>query len=447
MSLVKAISILCASCSVTGARRKYLAWILPIAAVIILSASPANAQTPFSFSFTGNGTSGGGGFSMNGSGTISPYGPTTIVVNGTAGGGGSVGITFVVTFGDGSTWNATSTATATSSSSISGNATINSGTGTFLGAHGTFSFVASGAFTTGSFSFTVTGAGTLSISTGTRVAPGAWFGNTGTNTSVAGFSGSIRYQELLGPQQLGSGTIIINQIAFRAYAGTGPLTFTMANMAVYLSTSPLFPNIDNGRTLMSTTFANNVGPDNTLVFSGPTNVNSPGCAGPSPCAFDVVIPLSTPFVYNPALGSLLVDLQSTGFNATAGSFDDALFPYPPGGAVATVSGTLGSPTGTLSTSGHVMQVSYTGCTLGVGSPGQTFTSAGGTANVTVNSPVGCPWSVSGLPNWITPSALSGSGSTALSFQVGANAGRINPPPSPSPAYLLRFSNKPRRLQA
>src|SRR5579872_2132190 len=265
MSLVEAISILCASFSVTAARRKYLAWILPIATVIILSSSPAKAQTPFSFSFTGNGTSSGGGFSMNGSGTMTPYGPTTISVHGTAGGGQSVGITFVVTFGDGSTWNATSTATATSSSSISGNATINSGTGTFLGAHGTFSFVASGAFTTGSFSFTVTGAGTLSISTGTRVAPGAWFSSTGTNSALGVFSNlNIRYQELLGPQQLGSGTIIINQIAFRAYPGTGPLSFTIANLAVYLSTSPLFPNIDNGRTLMSTTFANNVGPDNTL---------------------------------------------------------------------------------------------------------------------------------------------------------------------------------------
>ncbi len=69
-----------------------------------------------------------------------------------------------------------------------------------------------------------------------------------------------------------------------------------------------------------------------------------------------------------------------------------------------------------------VQFGYTGCTYGLSSAGQTFTSAGGTANVTVNTPVGCSWNVSGLPNWVTPSAMSGTGTTALSFQVTANGG-------------------------
>ena len=426
MSLVKAISILCASCS-AAVNRKYPSWILPtwilpIAAAIILSANPASAQTPFSFSFTGNGTSSGGNFSMAGSGTITPYGATTISVNGTAGGGGTVGIAFVVTFGDGSTWNATSTATPASSSSISGNANITSGTGTFLGAHGTFSYVASGSFTTGSFAFTVTGSGNLSISTGTRVVPGNWFSNSGTSSSVVGVAATNRFQELIGPQQFGTGTIIINQIALRAYPGTGPVNLTLANLTVNMSTSTLYPNTDNGRPLMSTTFATNIGADNTVVFSAPKNLTSPGCAGPSPCPFDMVITLSAPFVYNPTLGSLLIDFQSTGLNGTAGSLDDALFPYPPGGGVAIVGGTIGTATGTLVTQGHVLQVGYTGCSYGLNSPGQTFTSAGGTANVTVNTPAGCSWSITGVPGWVTPSALSGSGTTALSFQVTANAG-------------------------
>ena len=422
MSLIKAISILCTLCSATAARRKYAAWILPMAAAIILGPSPASAQTAISFSFTGAGTSSGSGFSLLGSGTITPYGATTISVNGTPGGAGSFAIAFVVTFGDGSTWNATSTVTPTSSTSLSGTAAITSGTGTFLGAHGSFSFVVTGPFTSSSFAFTTTGAGTLSISTGTKVLPGSWTNNSGTNASIAGVLNSNRYQELIGPQQFGSGTLIINQIAFRTYPGTGPLNLTIANLTVNLSTSPLYPNTDNGRPLMSTTFANNIGTDNTLVFSGPKNVTSPGCAGPSPCPFDVVIPLSTPFFYNPALGSLLVDIQSTGFNATAGSFDDALFPFPPGGGVANVSGTLGAPAGTLTFDGHIMQVGYTGCSYALTSPGQTFAAAGGTANVTVNTPVGCSWSISGVPNWITPSALSGSGIMALSFQVAANSG-------------------------
>ena len=419
MSLIKAISILCASCS---ANRKYLSWILPIAAAIILSASPASAQTAFSFSFSGNGTSSGGNFAMTGSGTITPYGATTISVNGTQAGGGTLGIGFVVTFGDGSTWTANSTVTPASSTSISGTANITSGTGTFLGAHGSFSFVASGSFTTGSFAFTVTGAGNLSISTGTRVVPGNWFSNSGTSASVVGVAATNRFQELIGPQQFGTGTLIINQIAFRAYPGAGPVNLTIANLTVNMSTSTLYPNTDNGRPLMSTTFATNIGTDNTVVFSGPKNITSPGCAGPSPCPFDIVIPLSTPFVYNPTLGSLLIDFQSTGLNGTAGALDDALFPYPPGGGIATVGGTIGSATGTLVTQGHVLQFGYTGCSYGLNSPGQTFTSTGGTANVSVNTPVGCSWIISGVPGWVTPSALSGSGTTALSFQVAANGG-------------------------
>src|SRR5665213_381262 len=104
MLLVNAISILCASCSAIVVKRKYVSWILPIAAAIVLSSSPASAQSAFSFSFAGNGTSSGGSFSMSGSGNITPYGATTISVNGTQAGGGTLGIAFVVTFGDGSTW-------------------------------------------------------------------------------------------------------------------------------------------------------------------------------------------------------------------------------------------------------------------------------------------------------------------------------------------------------
>ena len=448
MSLVKAISLLCASCSATVAKRKYLSWILPIAAAIILSASPASAQTPFSFSFTGNGTSSGGNFSMAGSGTITPYGATTISVNGTQAGGGSLGIGFVVTFGDGSTWNATSTVTPTSSTSISGTATINSGTGTFLGAHGTFSYVASGSFTTGSFAFTVTGAGTLSISTGTRVVPGAWGNNTGTNTSVAGISNSNRYQELIGPQQLGSGTIIINQIAFRAYAGTGPLTFTIANLTVNLSTSPLFPNIDNGRPLMSTTFANNIGPDNTLVFSGPKNVTSPGCAGPSPCPFDVVIPLSTPFVSiillseaywltcSPPVLPRRQALSTTRYSPILPAVALRLLPVR--------WATLPEP---YTRSGMSYRLATRDAPTVSTHPAKPFPSSGGTAQT--------------LPSthrWDAPEAfracLTGSrpapsrvaAAPRSAFRSEPMAGRIKAPRSPSPACLLPSSNKRNRWQ-
>ena len=165
----------------------------------------------------------------------------------------------------------------------------------------------------------------------TVTVPGAWTSTSGTSEPLPILTNStFRDQELIGPEQFGSGTaLLITKIGFRAFPGSGPLSATITNLTVHLSTSPLFPNSDNGRTQMSTTYADNIGPDATLVFSGAAGLNSSGCAGPSPCPFDQVLTLTTPFLYNPALGSLLVDLQYTGYTATAGSLDGALFPLLP----------------------------------------------------------------------------------------------------------------------
>src|ERR1019366_1489635 len=131
----------------------------------------ASAQTAISFSFNGTGSGHVSSFSLNGSGTVTPYGQTTISVNGGGTGQGTYSITFLVTFGDGSTWSATSNVTPTSQTSISGTANITSGTGTFAGA--------TGSFTPPSFNSTPTGSGPLSISTSHVVVPGAWISTSG----------------------------------------------------------------------------------------------------------------------------------------------------------------------------------------------------------------------------------------------------------------------------
>ena len=257
----------------------------------------------------------------------------------------------------------------------------------------------------------------------TVTVPGAWVNTAGTSEPLPIFTNStLRDQELIGPEQFGSGTaLVITKIAFRAFPGSGPVSGRATSLAVHLSTSPLFPNTDNGRAQMSPTYANNVGPDDTVVYSGPAVLSSPGCAGPSPCPFDQVITLTTPFLYNPTLGSLLVDLQYTGYTATSGSLDGALFPLPPGGAVAHVSGVSG-PTGTLSPIGHVVQFTYTGCSYFLNSGGQSVPELGGTATVNITAPSGCAWSISGAPAWVTPSALTGTGSSTVTFQIAPNTG-------------------------
>lgn len=194
----------------------------------------------------------------------------------------------------------------------------------------------------------------------TLVVPNANASATG-NAGLQIPSGTASYeiQRLLGSGQFPSGTIQITGISFRAAPGTGPISATIGNLAVYVSTSPNFPNTKNsGQTLMSSTFASNVGSDNTLVFSG-SNVtwSDSGCSS-GPCPFDINITFSTPFSYNPANGQLLIDTKLTNFDGTSGTFDAESFSAP-GGSVSQVVGSLGSSSGTFSYQGNITQVTYT----------------------------------------------------------------------------------------
>ena len=139
---------------------KHRTWILPALAAVMLAPcqwNTASAQTAISFSFTGSGgLTSGGNVQLTGSGTLNPYGPTSIsvVVQ-------NSGTNFIVTFANGSTWTATSSATS-SGNTVTGTATIIGGTGTFAGATGSFSFNVGFAVQAGNtITFTVTGSGTV----------------------------------------------------------------------------------------------------------------------------------------------------------------------------------------------------------------------------------------------------------------------------------------------
>jgi len=194
------------------------------------------------------------------------------------------------------------------------------------------------------------------------VVPNANTSTAGGQTDTADGTGDFRIQELLGSGQFASigGPILIDQFSYRAAPGTGPLPFTITSFNVYLSTSSKFPNTSGP--LMSTIFADNVGPDNTLVYSGPFTANSPGCAGPAVCPFDVSVTFTTPFLYNPSQGRLLLDLNITGFTGGTGKFDSVSFVGPPsgtGGSIATLDGGLLDATGHVNFSGDIVQLRYT----------------------------------------------------------------------------------------
>jgi hypothetical protein len=125
------------------------------------------------------------------------------------------------------------------------------------------------------------------------------------------------------PSQFPAEPLYITGLALRAAPGTGALDFgALGN--IYMSTSPNWPN-SSGHPLLSLTFSDNIGPDNTLVRSSNLNAittTGPGCTAPGPCPFATYIPTG-PFFYNPANGPLLIDFQFTSWDGH-GQADSAI---------------------------------------------------------------------------------------------------------------------------
>ena len=125
----------------------------------------------------------------------------------------------------------------------------------------------------------------------------------------------IRYQQVFAKAQFSrfaAGGEMINSIAFRAHAPGIPFSAFVPQLQVRLSTTQKNPDG------LSSTFADNVGPDDAQVFSGPLAVSVNNSSSASAVnTFDIVIQFTTPFLYNPANGNLLVEIRNLqgGFEA------------------------------------------------------------------------------------------------------------------------------------
>lgn len=170
---------------------------------------------------------------------------------------------------------------------------------------------------------------------------------------------NVRSQIVIAPNLFPASPIYITGFALRASPGMGALN-TSATGDFYLSTSPNWPN-STGHPLLSTTFANNVGSDNTLVFSGSLTISAPACNPPGPCPFGSNIVFTTPFLYHPYLGPLLIDQQDTSFGGPGATGEvDKEDCSVTSCVLNTVSGNLESPTGPeVNDSGSILQITYT----------------------------------------------------------------------------------------
>ncbi len=121
------------------------------------------------------------------------------------------------------------------------------------------------------------------------------------------YNQSARYQQVYAASEFSAltGPALITQIAFRPDAGAGA-AFSTAFASVQFNLSTTSATVNN----LSATFSNNVGADDAVVRSGPVTLSS-AFTGPTsgPKDFDVIITLTTPFLYNPASGNLLLDIR------------------------------------------------------------------------------------------------------------------------------------------
>jgi hypothetical protein len=140
---------------------------------------------------------------------------------------------------------------------------------------------------------------------------------TGLPFNIASFlppHTSLRFQQVYDASEF-SGPIIITGLAFRPDSSFGgSFISTLPSIQINLSTTAQEPDS------LSLIFSDYVGSDDTVVFNGPLSLSS-DYLGSSPKDFDIEIPLTTPFTYNPALGNLLLDVRNFGGGAT--TFFDA----------------------------------------------------------------------------------------------------------------------------
>lgn len=158
----------------------------------------------------------------------------------------------------------------------------------------------------------------------------------------------LRLQAVYSTANFPSGSRTITELRFRRDFNEPPFSSATAAATVRLSTTSRNPGG------LSTTFSENPGPDEVTVFNGNWTYSSPtvvpqGTVRP----FEIALPLTTPFTYNPANGNLLFDIRITSnsnLNWTDGSS---------GGQVSRVASlNANAITGDAETTGDVLQLVY-----------------------------------------------------------------------------------------
>lgn len=145
--------------------------------------------------------------------------------------------------------------------------------------------------------------GTLQV-----VVPGG-LANVGGNSSSADLflNGPARMVQVYSASEfsLAAPAVRIDAISFRLDENTGQSFVGLwPSVAIVLSTTTRSPDS------LSPVFDDNAGTDNTFVFGGPLGIVANNAPGVRP--FQIRIPFSTPFLYDPSKGNLALDIVTFG---------------------------------------------------------------------------------------------------------------------------------------
>lgn len=150
------------------------------------------------------------------------------------------------------------------------------------------------------------------------VVPGSLENVEGNQSNAFPFNRGIsyRYQQVYSASEFNpSDPVLITEIRFRPDFNAGSsFSAILPDVQVNMSTTTTAPDA------LSSTYAENIGPDDTVVSSGPLPLSS-DTTGAGPFDFDIVIPLSTPFLYDPQQGNLLLDIRNYGGGVWTTAFD------------------------------------------------------------------------------------------------------------------------------
>ncbi len=161
---------------------------------------------------------------------------------------------------------------------------------------------------------------------------------------------NFRHQQVYGSNEFPSGAISIRELRFRPDRAVGSaFSTTVSNIQINLSTTQRNPSS------LSSTYALNVGSNDTVVFQGALPLSSQ-FQGPTsgPKAFDMIVPLSQPFLYDPAGGHLVIDVRNFSGSSAASPVSGQTGPDN----AWRVLGSLASATGAVDTGADTIQIIY-----------------------------------------------------------------------------------------